>query len=83
MSFYILIEEYILEHIEQEFGSILQYICVSSPNRLSLWHSELIFIQIVLKKIVNKKKYFLKPIAGLNKVYALTAIIRLYTDNSI
>lgn len=67
--FLIYIEEDIMKHIQREFHTHIQYICISSRSpeshvMSSTSHSSRIFIQIILKKVINKKTFFLEDIAG-------------------
>lgn len=56
-------EEHIVKHIEDEFKDLIQYICVSTPDELQTSCSP-VYVQIILRKTVNKKTYFLKAVAG-------------------
>ncbi len=61
-----------MQHIENEFNQVLQYVCISSPNEPQVYYlppPPLVYIQIILQKATNKKSYFLKRVAGLNDFY--------------
>lgn len=54
-----------MKHIQNEFKELLDYVCLSSFNDTQA-ANVLVYIQIILKKVVNKKTYFLSAIAGEN-----------------
>ena len=57
-----------MEHIQNEFNGIIQYVCISYPKGTQT-HCPPVYIQIILQKIVNKKTYFLRAVSGLNELY--------------
>jgi hypothetical protein len=57
-----------MEHIQNEFNGRIQYMCISSPKAPQT-RRPTVYIQIILHKIINKKTYFLRTVAGMNKFY--------------
>lgn len=56
-----------MTHIQNEFNQIIQYVCISSPSSApQTLCPPLMYIQIILQKIINKKTYFFNAVAGLN-----------------
>lgn len=56
-----------MEHIQNEFDERIKYVCISShEDTPTSHHHRLIYIQIILKKRVNKKTYFLEAVSGSN-----------------
>lgn len=55
-----------MEYIQHEFHTYFQYICISSFIEMGTFR-DVICIQIILNKKLNKRGYFLKDITGLNK----------------
>ena len=55
-----------MEHIQNEFDGDIQYVCISSPRGLQT-SCPTIYIQIILERIINKRSYFMRSIAGLYK----------------
>lgn len=63
-----------MEHIKNEFGRLIQYVCISSPRDIETSSSSsssssttTIYIQINLHQRVNKKTYFFQSIAGISE----------------
>lgn len=56
-----------MKHIQNEFKDLLDYVCLSSFHDTQTL-DVLAYIQIILKKVVNKKTYFLSAIAGENGI---------------
>lgn len=54
-----------MKHIRNEFGQRIKYVCISSyEDEQILHHHREVYIQIILKKTINKKTYFLKVVSG-------------------
>jgi hypothetical protein len=53
-----------MEHIQAEFSTLIQYICIASPNESPTCRRSPMYIQIILKKTINKKSNFLGAVAG-------------------
>lgn len=51
-----------------EFKQMTQYVCISSAASPPML-SRPVYIQIILQKIVNKKTYFMKRVAGSSKLF--------------
>ena len=66
------LEEDILKHIQMKFDPHLEYVCIS----LLKWNPSVVFIQIILQKVINKKTYFLNSVAGLHEYMILGPIHR-------
>lgn len=73
-----------MQHIENEFKELLQYVCISTPNEPHTSDpSSLAYIQIILQKTVNKKSYFLKKITGLNSILINDLEIHKYFNHTL
>jgi hypothetical protein len=57
-----------MKHIQKEFDKLILYVCISSPSHESEASSTSrpprMFMQIILRKTVNKRTYFLQAVAG-------------------
>ena len=54
-----------MQHIQNEFQEALQYVCISSPHGSQTTLVLRYIFQIILRRTINKKTYFLKAVAGL------------------
>ena len=70
------IEEQILKHLKGLFYGRIRYICISSPRNPSS-NSDVVYIQITFHRVVSKKEYFMKRVAGSYKVFPLALSIPL------
>lgn len=62
--FLIIIEEHLMNEIREQFPTTLQYACVSMDYSQCMATFRTIYIQIILKKVVNKNGWFLDKATG-------------------
>jgi hypothetical protein len=62
-----------MEHIQAEFNTLVQYICIASPNVSATCRCPPTYIQIILKRTINKKSHFLGAVAGWIESHQLTS----------
>jgi hypothetical protein len=64
--FYVIIEKHIMNEIRWLFPvELLQYACVSMDSSESMATFRTIYIQIILKRVINKTGWFLDEITGM------------------
>ena len=66
-----------MQHIQHEFNDAIQYVCTSSPNE-SQTSRPLMYIQIILRKTINKKVRFLHPVAGSNQLTFFRILAQIF-----
>lgn len=73
-----------MKHIQNEFDHRIKYMCISSrEDEQTSNNHRLIYIQIILKKIINKKTYFLKAVSGANYMHFINVYILLNCSTRI